>query len=261
MEWREAIVRAVLALGLCASMSCGGDDEGNGNEGGSKQPDRGDIEVAFEAPPDRETELLAEALQDGFEDVAEGLNETFAFPRDLPVTHERCGEANAFYDPETGKLTMCYELLSVIHAWARNSTGTDEDFGERVAGTWFFVFFHELGHGLVDLFDLPITGREEDSVDNLATVLLVESGQAFAALRAAEFWDSLPVGELDFADEHSLNQQRFFNILCLVYGSDPKAYAGLVRPDLLPESRALRCPAEYESQRRAWDTLLEPYSK
>ena len=34
--------------------------------------------------------------------------------------------------------------------------------------------------------------------------------------------------EADFWDEHSLDEQRFFNILCWVFGSDPATYGDAV---------------------------------
>ncbi|MET0343075.1 MAG: DUF4344 domain-containing metallopeptidase [Polyangiales bacterium] len=255
--WREGIARAACALALVACASCGGGDDDN---------DRGDIEVDWDDAPDPISDELSSVMRREklFEKIAEVLNGSLAFPRDLLVKHEACDEVNAFYDPRTHSLSMCYEMLTFIADRAIQAMGEGDETGERIVGTWLFVFFHELGHGLADFYDLPITGREEDSVDSFSTLLLIEADMAFAALRAAEFWASLPMGELDgaaFADEHSLNAQRFYNILCLVYGSDPDTYEGLVTEGYLPESRAVRCPAEYEGQRSAWDTLLEPWSK
>ena len=127
-----------------------------------------------------------------------------------------------------------------------------------------FVFFHELGHGLIDLYDLPVTGKEEDAVDDFSTLLLIETDLADYAIRAAEYWSVSDSGEYDplsFADEHSLSAKRFYSILCLVYGSDPDAYAGLVTEGYLPLSRAQRCPAEYQQKLDAWETLLELWAK
>lgn len=38
------------------------------------------------------------------------LNEEFGWPRDIAVTVEACGEANAFYDLDAAAITMCSEL-------------------------------------------------------------------------------------------------------------------------------------------------------
>ena len=65
---------------------------------------------------------------------------------------------------------------------------------------------------------------------------------------------------MPFWDEHSLNEQRVYDIACLVFGSDPEAFSGLVSPEFLPAERAQRCEAEYEQKSRAWSQLLGPYS-
>jgi hypothetical protein len=252
-----------LGLALAWLAACGGEDEPKGD---SEHADRGDVEITWNSSSNAQSRQLAQVFREErlFEQLAESLNATLKFPRDLPVHHTDCGEANAFYDPNTGKLSMCYELLNQISLVVNDGQSTDQELGDRIVGTWLFVFFHELGHGLVDMYGLPITGREEDSVDNFSTVLMVQAGLEDYVLHAAEYWAATGnnmVGELDFADEHSLNQQRFYQMLCLVYGSDPRKYQGLVESGILPESRAERCPAEFAQQSDAWSQLLEPWSK
>jgi hypothetical protein len=232
----------------------------------SAQRDHGDIQIAWESPPDAISKSITESFHETqlFEDVAEGLNDTLKFPRNLPVRHVSCGEENAFYDPQSGELLMCYELLSAVAELAYDPTISEEEIGKRLVGTWMFVFFHELGHGLIDMYGLPVTGKEEDAVDDFSAVLLIEAGLADFAIRAAEYWSVTDQGMYDessFADEHSLNSQRFFNILCAVYGSNPRQYQGLVTGGYLPEARAERCPAEYQQKLRSWETLLEPWTK
>jgi hypothetical protein len=257
-------MRSVWKLGLALVLAaCGGEDEPKGDP---SHADRGDIQITWNSTTDAQTKQIAQVLRDErlFEQLADGFNGTLKFPRNLPVRHTECGEINAFYDPSTGALSMCYELLAQITQVANDGEVSEQELGDRIVGTWLFVFFHELGHGLVDMYGLPITGREEDAVDDFSTVLMVQAGLEEYVLHAAEYWavtGSGMVGELDYADEHSLNQQRFYQILCLVYGSNPRAYQGLVESGVLPESRAQRCPAEFEQKSAAWGQLLEPWSK
>ena len=68
------------------------------------------------------------------------------------------------------------------------------------------------------------------------------------------------IERLNWADEHSMDGARTFNIICWAYGSAPEKYQGLVN-NPLPEARAVRCPTEYARLSRAWLKLLKPYLK
>ncbi len=50
----------------------------------------------------------SEALRAAVRNVADG----FVLPADLTVAFAQCDESNAFYDPETGNVTICYELVA-----------------------------------------------------------------------------------------------------------------------------------------------------
>jgi hypothetical protein len=130
-----------------------------------------------------------------------------------------------------------------------------------------FVLAHEIGHALVNQLKLPVTGKEEDAVDGFAAYLLADNPKfgPLTAFSAALFFDALAAsrGELtdsDFADEHSILQQRTYQFLCWVYGSDRKRFKALVGPGLLPKARAVRCGDEWKQVKTSWDTLLGPYA-
>jgi hypothetical protein len=264
---------------LLAAGACGDSDGGGGGGGtnpfgkpttpsssGDKIADKGDIRVRWEATEDEDIAELAQAIEDSglIEEIADSLNMTLRFPNDLTITHLDCGEENAFYLPEKRGVFLCYEMLKRILVTVYDERASVEDNTQRLVGAWMFVMFHELGHALIDQYKLPITGKEEDAVDDFSAVVLIEGGLSDLAVNAAVFWALADKGmyeSLDFADEHSLNPQRFFNILCTVYGSDPTEYDQLVDPELLPASRAKGCPAEYQQKSNSWNKLLEPYAK
>jgi len=210
------------------------------------------------------------------EEAVDGLNETFRIPKDVEVLVRECGEANSYYEPDQHRISLCYEIVSYFSNNFFTDAKTEEDrtdAGEAVAGATLFTLYHELGHALIDLWDLPVTGREEDAVDQLATIVLLEGGedgQTAALNGAAAFWgeeeesgddDEGGSEERSFWDEHSLGEQRFYNIVCWSYGSDPEGNSDLVGDDWLPEDRAGNCPDEYARMSKAWDTLLSPYVK
>jgi hypothetical protein len=156
----------------------------------------------------------------------------------------------------------------------RGIAKSDEELGNLVNGALTFAFIHELGHCLIDVLHLPSTGREEDAVDQLSTFVLValkgEEGERMAisgALSWAIQYDKLAksgktAGELNmlWADEHSMDAQRFYNVFCWVFGHNPAKYQKMIN-NPLPEQRAVKCPMEYTRLATAWLTLLRPYLK
>ena len=235
--------------------------------------DQGDFVASYVEPEEPYLLDVYVGFQDMeiLEGVLQGFNEMLALPRDVPVVFTECGQANAFYAQDSGEVILCYELLDELADTFYEGLETEEDLAVAdvsVAGANLFVLFHEIGHALVDVYDLPITGREEDAVDQLATVLLVESGDEDwekAALDAALFFgvrsEQIELTEESFWQQHSLEAQRFYNIVCWLFGSDPERWAGLVEAEYLPPARAERCPAEYERMAVSWMALLDPYVK
>jgi Putative metallopeptidase len=207
---------------------------------------------------------MTEKLQDSgvVEAIANDLNRTFRLPNDLMITHRDCDVANAEYDPRRREVVICYQLVDEVRRTVYDPSITDEFMESLVEGTWIFVIHHEIGHALIDQYELPITGREEDAADEFATLMMIEADLALPALSAAVYWlkaDDEKYTTVEFADEHSFDRQRFYAIVCTVYGSSPDKYSLLVEQGILPEDEAERCGAEYEQKVAAWRTLLEPY--
>ena len=66
-------------------------------------------------------------------------------------------------------------------------------------------------------------------------------------------------GEADFADVHGLDRQRFYNVLCLAWGADPKLYDFAKDLGKLPEDRAQWCSEEYQQLRYAARVLIRQH--
>ncbi len=62
-----------------------------------------------------------------------------------------------------------------------------------------------------------------------------------------------------FWDEHSLEEQRFYNLVCWVYGSDPDRFANLVSDHVLPAQRAARCSEDFNGLVAAFNKDLGPH--
>lgn len=225
------------------------------------------IEVRTPTFENAKYQEMASALHEAklLEEFAATLNESLTLPVPVGVRFAECGEANAFYDPSEQQISMCFELLEDYYQTMADQYETQDELDNAVMGAFVLVLFHELGHALVHVLDLPITGREEDAVDQLAAWAMIDddSGDDAVLSAALSYYVSAEqsgneIDDSTFADEHSLDKQRFFNLVCWVYGSNPEKHEGLVGDDFLPEARAERCPGEYQQIDKSWSRLLEP---
>lgn len=216
------------------------------------------------------------------EQIANVLNQLVAIPGVVTIEARECGQVNAFYRPGSGplaELVMCYELLDDFQQVFSPYYPDSKLRGQMIMGAWMFVFMHELGHALANQLDLPISGKEEDAVDQLSTLILtnvgasgetaVMAGAQWFRLGSARYRASGPAWlqnvfgneHYNFSDEHSISEQRFYNLLCWEYGYNPEALAGAVKDGTLPAERAQRCGHEYRQIVRTWEQLLAPHAK
>jgi hypothetical protein len=196
-----------------------------------------------------------------FLDLADLVNDLVPLKKDLIVLFKPCGEMTAYYRPAEDDITISGELIDFLN---QKYAGPEEDRVEAIRGAVYFTFLHELGHALIQRLDFPFTGREEDAADQFAFLLLRQQGAdgEKAAIYGAQFFYDLAqerAGEpLMLWDEHPLEMQRFYNIACWIYGSDPERYAGLVSSRILPAERAARAVDEFQKMHRNWKRLLDP---
>jgi hypothetical protein len=197
------------------------------------------------------------------EQIAGDMSARFLLPRDIDMTFDECGMINAFFNPNDTSITFCYELLGLLADVFVPDGNWTQEAEDQVAGAIWFILMHEVGHALVNVLDLPITGREEDVADQLAVVTLMEAGEKGAQAAYAGTLAIQPATNefenLEFADEHSLGPVRLFNVLCWIYGSDPTKYDPIVSDGHLPEDRAVRCPGEWDRMSKSWQRILQPH--
>jgi len=224
--------------------------------------------VHYNAPRNPRHEIVRAYLEKAgiFEQVALALNSLLRFPRLVMIEWRDCGIANAFWEPKSGRIILCYELVEDLDAMFGRVLRDNARRRSAVMSAIVFSFLHEFGHGAIATFKLPAVGREEDAVDQLAALFLIAAGGkdgGTVAMFGAEFFHLLAQADhrQQYFDEHSLDDQRFYNVLCLVFGSDPQRYAWMVGDAGLPVSRARRCPAEYAKLSAAWEALLKDYMR
>jgi hypothetical protein len=178
----------------------------------------------------------------------------------VPVVTLECGTPNAFYTHDKHAVVMCYELAYDFHSKFSARSVDEQTASDQTLNALTFVLLHEMGHAVVGELDLGVTGGEEDAVDDLAALLLVDAKQPGWAVDGALSMALLDAGgKPAYFDEHSIGEQRFYNITCIVYGSAPDRYGDLVTKNVLPERRAARCANEYKRKNMAWENLLRPH--
>ena len=198
-----------------------------------------------------------------FEQVATALNRMVRLPAPVEIQTYDCGAVNAFYDERTRRVTICYELIDDFVDAFKNAGDSGQALANAVIGATLFTAYHEAAHGLIHVLELPAVGHEEDSADQLATLALMSTGDVGVAraLDGARWFQLQASQEHDTPlwDEHAIDAQRYYSVVCLIYGANPVKYGWFIGRGMLPAERASRCPEEYAKISRSWQTLLAPY--
>lgn len=258
MRWRMTIALGLFAAGLMSEPA-------EAQKLSKFRADR--IQISYAPPKNAAHQTVHDLLkQQRVLEKFKAFLSPLRLPRTLLLKFEGCdGVSNAWYEDDA--VTICYEYLDDV---LRNAPEKDTPAGvtrlDAIVGPTLEVVLHEMGHAVFDYLNVPVLGREEDAADQFAAYLLLQfdksnarrliAGTAWAYYREA----SLPsLKKNPFADEHGLPAQRFYNVLCLAYGSDTILFADLVSNGTLPKERAEYCEGEYEQVRRAFNALIRPY--
>lgn len=279
MLWRiTPLLASALVLAGCGSAQEGAPSTQTeptvAEEDAGVVADDGDMTAVYEEATTPEAENGRQILQDSelLETLAASVTDLFNLPNDVRVLGQECGEPNAYWAPGEQAIILCYEDAD----YAENIFIADgvADPVDAALNVEIASFYHELGHMVIDIYDLPVTGREEDVADQLAAFVMLaeeEDGTVdpasvqvirdFAREFRAFGEEEGELGESQFAGGHSLNQTRMYNLLCWAYGADPEGNANIVDSGELPAERAELCEDEYAQMEYGWATLLEPYVK
>ena len=124
-------------------------------------------------------------------------------------------------------------LFALCLAAPASASRIDEDTRDFVAANLIAIFYHELGHALIDIMKLPIYGQEEDAADVLSAVMIHRSFDEAAAVEVAyataigflgdEKFRSSEGVEVAYWDVHGPDLQRYYTFVCLFYGGNPGA--------------------------------------
>jgi hypothetical protein len=228
--------------------------------------DQGDFKLCYEPRTNFRMGFAGRRVGMGIEGLIDSLNERMALPFDIVIAFKECDGPEAFYDDQTHEITLSHDLIADYYDLFSVEIRKGAKLDQAVRGAVAFTFFHELGHALIDAWKLPITGKEEDAADQFANLILIEEieeGEQMAldGALALKIYAELASGEEKiYWDEHSLDEQRFYDTLCMLYGHGPEKYAYLVNDRSLPLERAELCNEAYAKVKASWQTLLAPHA-
>jgi hypothetical protein len=266
------LARAGAGGALAAVLACSSAGAAPAAEVPASRPGKGvagSVRVEYQPPKDPRHRELADSLKKrhALEPFAEVLG-TIRLPRPLTLRLQGCdGESNAWYSPAKGAIIYCYEFVADMWKKAPEAVEKGISAADARDGPFAFVLLHESSHALFDLLAVPLLGHEEDAADQLAGWMLLRTGRdaALRLLRGAA-WMYLreararAPGEDDFADVHGLDAQRYYNVLCMAYGSDPEFFGGVVRQGHLPQERAEGCQEEWQQVDYAAKALVQGHA-
>jgi hypothetical protein len=232
------------------------------------------VSVVYVPPNNYSFQEVYELLQqhNALEKIKEILS-PFQFPEQLTIETTECGAVNAYYQRKNFKptVTLCYEFVKRTLELLPNETNpvglTSPD---AAVGQFFWTTFHEVGHAAFDMFNVPIFAHEEDAADNFATFIMLQFGKGQARRLidgAAWAWRAylgdyqknpvMPTRLAAFASDHGLPQERFYNLMCLAFGTNSKEFADFA--SYLPPTRSPNCSHEYQTLVRAFRQEIRPH--
>jgi hypothetical protein len=262
---------AVLAIAGCG----GGDDDstsagttGASGASGAQGVTGGDVSVSYAQPRSKSDQIGEELLKAvDVEGLATILSTTFEIPTEIKVKAVNGLGGGPFYNPANDTITYQYGFAALIYNTLRvnNPDWSQHKLGFATGSVLAFILEHEFTHALISIYNIPVLGKEEDAADTLATLLLLKSplGDKLA-LDAAEFWAEFsgrqnPPAVADYADEHSLDLQRAYSIVCDVAGSNEARYDQVDQAGILPRGDIQRCPAQYQEDVESFTQVLDPH--
>lgn len=250
------------------------DDDEGGEKDKAKKRGKPDHDGRFvykpEPPKDRSHQSYEALFQDSRLAGVVKAMEAFALPRDVPIMTGdvgACGSPNAFYMPSKHVIFLCYPLAKASYENFVAMGKSDKEASNLTRDAMTFVLLHEMGHALIGELGLGITGKEEDAVDELATLILIQNGKhdmAIAGTYALVLLNQFQGKgqKTPFFDEHSVSEARLYDVFCMILGSNPKKFSEEIlreRPEL--KGRAPKCPATYQKIDKAWTDLLAPHTR
>jgi hypothetical protein len=200
-------------------------------------------------------------VAEGFAQLVQG---SVRLKHRLNLGFTSCGKADAFYDSKRSTIVVCSELVELITkqvmaAKDRDGTSTSLPAQTMINGAVLGIMVHQLGHAIIDIDRIAITGSEEEVADQFTVYFathVLDQRRVPMLFPTVWFWRSLvknhDVGPQDLemirdtiASDHAWVTQRSNSVACWALGSSPRTGEAVADYMALPLTRRSRCAAEY----------------
>lgn len=171
-----------------------------------------------------------------------------------------------------GLLAVLVATAFALPAVAQEPTDEDRQLAMEFAmHDAIFTLYHEAGHLLVGELGLPVLGKEEDAADALAVIMILkytedEVERFNTLIDAADGWyfnaqnsTGTGVEDLSYYDDHSLDIQRAYAMVCMMVGADPNEFGETADIYEMDQDRQEACAGVYEQAESSWLTVLDPH--
>lgn len=174
--------------------------------------------------------------------------------------------ASAMAQDEGG--TYGQVIANTEAAWVEpeGSTATTDQIHEKAiyfVGNIAWLTMHEFGHMAVSEFNLPVIGKEEDGADSFATINMIaedsDPGLEEMISDVIDAWFTAGLYANLAYDEHSVDEQRAYAVVCLLVGEDPEGWKDVADESEMPVERQEKCKWEYKQRQESWNNLLDEH--
>jgi hypothetical protein len=139
---------------------------------------------------------------------------------------------------------------------------------EFMAGNTLFVLLHELAHAATSQMQIPALAGKEDAADSFAVTQLIKLSAGLSDRVIGESVKGWFMSDqrnrengdpVEYYDEHGLDQERAYRIVCLMVGTGEDKYQRLAAATKLPKERQQSCAGDFSAASNAWDMALKPH--
>lgn len=235
---------------------------------------KGKFILDIENNSDPKVNEIATYLRDDgrLKEIVAAMNQTLKIPYDVKIV-TTVTEGGPHYTPKEKTIYLDYGIMALVMNLYDKAHPKESDKNRR---HYFnnlnrFFLYHELGHALIDAYNLPVLGQEEDAADALSAVIALKylPKGYLVLVDAADFFyllDKLTGTEAsDYWDEHALNKQRYYRLLCYAYGRSPQPVEQQIEHyyqsglKTFIKERSDFCHYGFNETYYSWMLLLKPY--